>query len=74
MLLSIIVPCFNEEAAIPYFYDEMSKVLAGMAEEYKELEAEFIFVDDGSRDRTLDTIKALREKDNDYQTCTAGIS
>ncbi|MBQ9505067.1 MAG: glycosyltransferase family 2 protein [Lachnospiraceae bacterium] len=63
MLLSIIVPCFNEEAAIPYFYDEMSKVLESMAGKWKNLEAEFVFVDDGSKDKTLETIKALREKD-----------
>ncbi len=63
MLLSIIVPCFNEEAAIPYFYDEMSRVLGEMTGKWKDFEAEYVFVDDGSKDRTLEEIKALREKD-----------
>lgn len=63
MLLSIIVPCFNEEAAIPYFYEEMSRVLGEMTGKWKDFEAEYVFVDDGSKDRTLEEIKALREKD-----------
>ena len=36
MLLSIIVPCFNEEAAIPYFYEEMNRVLDGMHEKWTD--------------------------------------
>ena len=63
MLLSIIVPCFNEEAAIPYFYEEMNRVLDGMHEKWTDLSEEFLFVDDGSRDKTLEIIKSLREKD-----------
>lgn len=63
MLLSIIVPCYNEEAAIPYFYNEMNRVLEGMSKKWAELSVEFLFIDDGSRDKTLREIKALREKD-----------
>ena len=51
MLISLIVPCYNEEEAMPLFYKEASRV----AEEMKAshgAEFEFIFVDDGSRDRT----------------------
>ena len=61
MLLSIIVPCFNEEAAIPYFYDEMSKVLESMVGKWEDLEAEFVFVDDGSKDNGEDASKEETE-------------
>ena len=58
-LCSIIVPCFNEEEAIPIYYQEMVKTF----EEIPELDFEFEFIDDGSRDRTLSVIKDLRKKD-----------
>jgi len=51
--LSIIVPCFNEEESIPYFYDEVKKVTKNM-----NIKLELIFVDDGSRDKTLEVIKS----------------
>lgn len=58
-LLSIIVPCYNEEEAIPIFYEETTKVLKSM-----ELASyEFIFVNDGSTDRTLDVLHTLSDKD-----------
>lgn len=52
--ISIVVPAYNEEESIPYFYEEINK-------EFKELkqELELIFVDDGSNDKTLDVIKGL---------------
>ncbi len=52
--ISIVVPAYNEEESIPYFYEEINK-------EFKELkqELELIFVDDGSKDKTLDVIKEL---------------
>lgn len=57
--ISIVVPCFNEEEAIPIFYEETSKVLKSMnLESY-----EFVFVDDGSKDRTLEVLHTLSEKD-----------
>lgn len=58
-LCSIIVPCFNEEEAIPIYYQEMVKTF----EEIPELDFEFEFIDDGSRDQTLSVIKDLRKKD-----------
>lgn len=58
-LCSIIVPCFNEEEAIPIYYQEMVRTF----EEIPELDFEFEFIDDGSRDRTLSVIKDLRKKD-----------
>lgn len=59
-ILSIVVPCYNEEEAIPYFYEEVLKI----NEKLKELELEFIFIDDGSKDNTLNKLKELRNKDN----------
>ena len=58
--LSLVVPCFNEEDAIPEFYEEANKVLFSM-NLYED--AEFVFVDDGSADGTLDLLKSLSEKD-----------
>lgn len=58
MKISLIVPCYNEEAALPIFYDETKKVLEKM-----ECEEEIIFVNDGSKDHTLEIIKELAKKD-----------
>lgn len=57
--LSVIVSCYNEQEALPYFYEEITKV----AKEMKELEFEFLFVNDGSKDDTLKILKELSEKD-----------
>jgi len=58
-LLSVIVSCYNEEDAIPKFYEEIKNV----AEIMKTLDFEFIFVDDGSVDNTLNIVKELHKKD-----------
>lgn len=60
-ILSIIVPCYNEEESVPHFYAETVKQETFFHE--KDVEFEFIFVDDGSRDDTVKAVKALREKD-----------
>ena len=57
--ISVIVPCYNEEETINYFYKEITKV----AEKLKKYEFEFLFVDDGSRDNTLEIIKKLSNTD-----------
>ena len=57
-LLSIIVPCFNEQEALPIFYDELNKVLKNM-----NIDHEIILVDDGSRDETLKVMRELAKKD-----------
>ena len=59
-LISIIVPCYNEETAIPYFYDAITAQSAKM----DGLEFEYLFVNDGSRDRTLDVLKEYAQKDS----------
>ena len=57
--ISLIIPCYNEEEALPTFYEEVDKVSA-LLEGY---EVEMLFVDDGSKDKTLDTLKGFAEKD-----------
>lgn len=62
MLLSIVVPCYNEQEALPYFYKEICRV----AEEMKAshgADFEFIFVDDGSKDKTLSIARELHKQD-----------
>lgn len=62
-LLTAIVPCYNEEQAVPFFYDEMMKVVETFRERYGDVEFEFLFIDDGSRDGTMEVLRGLREKD-----------
>ncbi len=56
---SIVVPCYNEEEALPLFYEAVEKVTSSVP----ELEFEYLFVDDGSRDETFSVMKAMAEKD-----------
>lgn len=58
-LLSVVVPCYNEEEVLPTFYGELIKE----ANNLSELELEIIFVNDGSKDTTINILKQLREKD-----------
>ncbi len=62
--LSIIVPCYNEEKVINLFYEETKKVLDKIKEKY---EYEIIFIDDGSKDKTLDKMKMLRNNDKNVK-------
>lgn len=57
--ITVVVPCYNEEQSLHFFYEEMERVAAEM----KENTFEYLFVDDGSKDRTLECIKELKEKD-----------
>ena len=56
--ISVIIPSYNEEEAIPFFYDEIDRVSKSM-----KVNFEFIFVNDGSRDKTLNIVKELAKKD-----------
>lgn len=58
--ISVVIPCWNEEDAIPIYYAEMSQVMKTLGQ---EAHFELIFVDDGSTDKTLKIIKGLNEKD-----------
>lgn len=58
--VSIIVPCYNEEESIPLFYKEIKKVFSKI--NYK---LELIFINDGSKDKTLELIKNLSKKDKE---------
>ena len=57
--ISIIIPCYNEQEAIPIFYDAITKT----AEEIPQVKMEFLFVNDGSKDRSLAEMKRLAELD-----------
>lgn len=58
--LSLVIPCYNEEEVLPYFYEEFCKV----AEKMPEIQTEAIFIDDGSKDGTLELVKELAKKDS----------
>ncbi|HFI0065469.1 TPA: glycosyltransferase family 2 protein [Streptococcus suis] len=58
-MISVIVPCFNEEEAISYFYDAMEVVRRKMREQF-----EYIFVNDGSKDGTLKVLRQLAAEGN----------
>lgn len=58
--LDIIVPLFNEEAVVPLFYQEVCK----LSSKLKGIDWRMIFIDDGSRDKTIDKVKTLSKKDN----------
>jgi glycosyltransferase involved in cell wall biosynthesis len=58
--ISVIVPCYNEQEAIPYFYDEMTRVEKTMP----DYDFEIIFVNDGSKDKTMEKILEYAGKDD----------
>lgn len=57
--ISVVVPCYNEQEAIPYFYKEMVKVASNM----ENVDIEILFVDDGSKDGTLEAMRNLAVMD-----------
>ena len=60
-LLSVVVPCYNEEENVPFFYEALLKNQAFFDE--NEIALEILYVDDGSGDGTAAEVKRLREKD-----------
>ena len=60
--ISIIVPAYNEEESIPY----LEKRLVALMDNMKNYEFEVLFVNDGSKDKTLELIKELRKRDNRF--------
>ena len=59
MKITAVVPCYNEQEALGLFYEELNRVTAEM----RDCEFEILFVNDGSKDRTLELMKELAEKD-----------
>lgn len=58
-MISIIVPCFNEQEVIPIFFNELEKTRKKINTDF-----EYIFIDDGSTDGTLDVIRSLSKEKN----------
>ena len=58
--VTILIPAYNEEESLPYLYERIE----GIINELKNYEFEILFVNDGSKDKTLDLIKEYRKKDS----------
>ena len=61
MKLAIVVPCYNEEANVKRFFNEVNNVFLCNVDDY-----EFVFVNDGSKDKTFDNLKELYEENSAY--------
>ena len=65
--ITVVVPCYNEEESLPIFYEEMERVRKqdfNNLENEQKIEFEYIFVDDGSKDGTLNEMTQLSQKDS----------
>lgn len=60
MLISLIIPCYNEGKSLPYLYDALSNIKAS----FETYSLEFIFIDDGSKDDTLEQLRKICENDD----------
>lgn len=58
--ISVVIPCYNEEKNLPFFYEELAVTSSKMS----FIDMEFVFVDDGSTDNTFSIIKELKNTDN----------
>ena len=58
MLLSLVIPCYNEEGNVTRFYNEVTRVFSNSDFDY-----EFVFVDDGSKDKTFSELRELHKND-----------
>lgn len=67
-MLSVIIPCYNEEECIDACHENLSRVLAQVCVE-NQLEYELVFVDDGSQDRTFVKLAELHERDPHTVAC-----
>lgn len=62
-LISVVVPCYNEESALPFFYEAIDEEAKKLKDQY-DLDLEVIFVNDGSKDKTLELIREYSQKDD----------
>lgn len=60
--ISIIIPAYNEEESLPYLYERLTKLI----DQIKDYEFEILFINDGSKDRTLEMVKEYRKQDNRF--------
>ena len=67
-LISIIIPMYNEEESLPYLYERLVK----LSENIPNYNMEFLFVNDGSKDRSLEIVKQYKE--NDSRVCYLNLS
>ena len=58
--ISLVVPCYNEQEVINLFYAEIQKI----KKDFENVEFEIIFVNDGSKDKTLELMRKLAENDD----------
>lgn len=61
--ISVIIPCFNEEASLPFYKEEILKVMQQMSSE----EFELLFINDGSKDTTLPLLKQYAAEDSRFK-------
>ena len=61
-LISVVVPCYNEQESLPLFYNEITRVASEMSVK-NELQFEFLFINDGSKDNTINILRELSDKD-----------
>ena len=64
--VAVLIPCYNEEETIPVFIEESKKTVDTMKEKYG-LEFEYIFVDDGSRDKTAEIMRQQSQNSTDVK-------
>ena len=57
--ISVVVPCYNEQESLPLFYKEINKI----SNEMETVEFEFMFINDGSKDKTLELLRDLSKED-----------
>ena len=58
--ITIIIPAYNEEESLPFLYERLEKLM----NDIKNYEFEILFVNDGSKDKTIQLIKEMRAKDS----------
>lgn len=65
-LISIVVPCYNEQESLPIFLKELDGVVRTMAQKDPGISFEAVLIDDGSADATLDVMKAEAASNHPY--------